>query len=190
VVADTNDKGIVACQGIFGKMKLLLISLYYILAYNLPHQYYPLGKYSSKLRSYLVRKILGHNCGQNINIQGKVLLGKFDDIKIGSNTAINENCRLRNANIGSNVLIAPEVYILHSGHGYSDLSIPINMQGETHYSRTNIADNVWIGARCIILPGRSIGSGAIIAAGSVVVNDVVKNSIVGGNPAKLIKYRK
>jgi chloramphenicol O-acetyltransferase type B len=52
-----------------------------------------------------------------------------------------------------------------------------------------IEDNVWLGTRVIILGGVTIGEGAIIQAGSVVVSDVPKYSIFGGHPAKLIKYR-
>ena len=52
-----------------------------------------------------------------------------------------------------------------------------------------VEDDVWIGARTVILSGVRIGQGAIIAAGSVVTKDVEPYSIVAGNPAKLIKYR-
>jgi len=57
-------------------------------------------------------------------------------------------------------------------------------------SSVTIGDNVWIGCNCIILPGFTIGSGSIIGAGACVVNDVAESSIVGGVPAKLIKFRK
>lgn len=54
---------------------------------------------------------------------------------------------------------------------------------------TIIGDGVWIGMRSIILPGVKIGEGVVIAAGSVVTKDVEPYAIVGGNPAKLIRYR-
>ena len=136
-----------------------------------------------------MRTLLKDRCGKNIKVQGKVLLGKFNDISIGNFTSINENCRLRNADIGNDVLIAPEVYILHQGHRYLDKSISIRVQGETFYKKTIIEDDVWIGARAIILPGRLIGRGSIVAAGSVVTRDVDPYTIVGGNPAKIIKRR-
>lgn len=155
----------------------------------MPSQYFPLGKISCKLRFILWKRILKSNIGTNVKIQSGVLVGKFADIKIGSNVAINENSRLRNVDIGNYVLIAPEVYILHSGHGYSIKDIPMYDQGETHYAKTIIEDDVWIGARSLILPGRKIGRGSIVAAGSVVTKDVEPYSIVGGNPAKVIKLR-
>jgi len=52
-----------------------------------------------------------------------------------------------------------------------------------------IEDDVWIGTNAIILPGRRLGKGSIIAAGAVVTRDVEPYAIVGGNPARLIKRR-
>ncbi len=59
----------------------------------------------------------------------------------------------------------------------------------TEVEKTTVGNDVWIGARCTILDGVTIGDGAIIATGSVVVKDVAPYSIVGGVPAKLIKKR-
>nr|WP_142784468.1 acyltransferase [Changchengzhania lutea] len=171
-------------------MKTIWIFFYYFIGYTTPHWYFPAGMFFSKVRAFLIKKVLKEKCGSNILIQGKVLFGKFDDVSIGNNTQISERSRLRNVSIGNDVLIAPEVYVLHSGHVYDKIDLPIIEQGETFYPKTNIEDNVWIGARTIILPGRRIGKGAIVAAGSVVVKDVEPYSIVGGNPAVLIKFRK
>ena len=54
----------------------------------------------------------------------------------------------------------------------------------------NIGNDVWIGARCIFLPGVNVGDGSVIGTGSVVTHDVEPYSIVAGNPAKLIRMRK
>ena len=170
-------------------MKSLWLFIYYAIGYSLPSQYFPFGKISCKLRGFLIKHILNKDCGKNIKIQSQVLFGRFTDITIGDNTAINERSRLRNVCIGSDVLIAPEVYILHSGHSYSRIDIPIKLQGETFYSKTIVENGAWIGARSIIMPGKRIGEGAIIAAGSVVTKSVPPYAIVGGNPASIIKYR-
>jgi maltose O-acetyltransferase len=164
--------------------------LYYLIGYTTPHWYFPTGTFFCKVRAYLLKKALKEKCGTNILIQGQVLFGKLDDVSIGNNTQISERARLRNVSIGNDVLIAPEVYVLHSGHGYNRTDITMLEQGETAYPKTIIEDDVWIGARAIIMPGRIIGKGSIVAAGSVVVKDVASYSIVGGNPAKLIKVRK
>ena len=86
-------------------------------------------------------------------------------------------------------MIAPYVYILHSGHNFESKEITMRFQGEKFYPKTIIEDDVWIGARSIINAGKKIGKGAIVAAGSVVTRDVEPYTIVGGNPAKTIKKR-
>ena len=65
----------------------------------------------------------------------------------------------------------------------------MNQQGASDFHPVNIGNDVWIGARVTILPGVKIGNGAIIGAGSVVTKDVPDFAIVGGNPARVIKYR-
>lgn len=82
--------------------------------------------------------------------------------------------------IGSNVTIAPQVYIL--AH---DASTKIPM-GVTKVGRVNIGNNVFIGARTIILPNVTIGDNVVIGAGSIVSRNVESNSVVVGNPARKI----
>ncbi|MEA3423389.1 MAG: DapH/DapD/GlmU-related protein, partial [Bacillota bacterium] len=76
-----------------------------------------------------------------------------------------------------------------SNHNFSEKDIPMIMQGDSEPAPVVIEDDVWIGARTVILPGVVIHEGSIIAAGSIVTKDVQAYSIVGGNPAKLIKMR-
>ncbi|MFA0498290.1 CatB-related O-acetyltransferase, partial [Vibrio sp. 10N.222.46.A1] len=57
-------------------------------------------------------------------------------------------------------------------------------KGDTH-----IEDGVWLGMRAMVMPGVTIGEGAVVAANSVVTKDVAPYSIVGGSPAKVVKYR-
>lgn len=170
-------------------MRKISLFLYYFIAFHLPSQYFPLGKIACKVRYFLWKWILGDRIGSSVKIQSNVLVGKFDDIELGSFVAINENVRMRNVIIGDYVLIAPDVYILHSGHCYENVNVPIYLQEETSYPKTIIENDVWIGARSVILPGRIIGKGSIVAAGSVVTKDVPPYTIVGGNPAKFIKNR-
>jgi acetyltransferase-like isoleucine patch superfamily enzyme len=63
-------------------------------------------------------------------------------------------------------------------------------QGIRKYDQTIVESDVWIGAGVILLPGITIGTGSIVAAGAVVTKSCEPYSVIGGNPAKLIKKRK
>ena len=80
-----------------------------------------------------------------------------------------------------------ECMVITSNHNYEGKAIPYD---ETHINkRITIGDFVWFGNRVTVVGGVTIGDGAIIAAGSVVTKDVPSCAIVGGNPAKVLKYR-
>lgn len=68
-------------------------------------------------------------------------------------------------------------------------SVPPHLSQLPHKGNTVIANDVWLGRECVIMPGVHIGSGAIVAAHSVVTSDVPPYAVVGGNPARLIKMR-
>ncbi|WP_144023636.1 acyltransferase [Paenibacillus sp. FSL H8-0548] len=106
-------------------------------------------------------------------------------MKIGGNCSIQpgvifdySHCWL--ISIGNNVTIAPHVYIL--AHDASTKLIT----GYTKIGCVTIEDDVFIGARAVIMPGVILGKGSIIAAGSVVTKSVTEGCIVAGNPAKVI----
>ena len=105
----------------------------------------------------------------------KLTIGEFSSI--GDRTQI--HC-CRNVSIGDYVLISWDVNILENNfHTTTD--------GMIGSSPISIEDRVWIGCRVIILPGVTVGEGAIIAAGAVVTKDVPKGTLVAGNPAKVIR---
>ena len=109
------------------------------------------------------------------------------ELIINKNTHINKDCIVDfsgKLEIGSNVTISESVNIQTHSHGLYPRSKPIKMP-------LIIEDNVWIGAHVIILPNVDIiEKNSIIGAGSVVTKNVSAHSIVGGNPAKLIKTHK
>lgn len=129
--------------------------------------------------------------------------GVFDEtrVKIGDYTYGNINCLMNDNNarliIGSFVSIAPGVtFALSSEHNMNSIStypfkhVLINGANEAlTKGDIIIADDVWIGYNAIILSGVHIGQGAVIAAGAVVSHDVPPYAVVGGVPAKIIKYR-
>lgn len=88
--------------------------------------------------------------------------------------------------IGNNVIIAQNVVFSGLNHGYQDINIPITDQPCTS-ANIVVEDDVWIGANSVITAGVSIGKHAVIAGGSVVTKNVPSYSVVGGNPARVLK---
>jgi len=116
------------------------------------------------------------NASSSISIGNRSTIGFSTFIYASSQISIGHDC-----------MIAPFVYIVDSDHGIN-LGTPMNLQ--KNISRPIlIGSDVWIGAHSIILSGVKIGDGAVIAAGSVINQDVPANTIVGGVPAKIIKER-
>lgn len=160
--------------------------LYNLLAKNLPMSCMPYSYGFRQLRNFLFRKST-LICGKNPRIERNVYISPR--ISVGNNVTISENVKIRaNAMIGNDVLIGPGVHIITVNHGFSRLDVPMRLQEEAP-AGVIIGDDVWIGTNSIILPGVTIGSHAIVAAGSVVTKDVSEYAIVGGNPAKIIKIR-
>lgn len=90
---------------------------------------------------------------------------------------------------GNNFHSGVECMIITENHNYDEGNmIPYDATNYT-YKTVIIEDNEWLGNRVLITGNTTIGEGAIIAAGAVVCKDVPKYAIVGGNPAKIIKYR-
>ncbi|WP_372753013.1 DapH/DapD/GlmU-related protein [Mariniflexile sp.] len=107
-------------------------------------------------------------------------------LSMGENSAVNARCRLDNRggiHIGDNVSISSDVTILTADH---DMDAP-NFQGRVR--GVTIADYVWVGTRAMIMPGVTIGKGAVVAAGSIVTKDVPPYHVVAGIPAKFVKER-
>ncbi|HVI48415.1 MAG TPA: DapH/DapD/GlmU-related protein [Chitinophaga sp.] len=90
--------------------------------------------------------------------------------------------------IASGVIMGPHVSIYTANHRYEGATA-IPYDGATVLRPVRISENVWIGGSVIIVPGITIGEGAIIGAGAVVTKDVPPMAVVGGNPAKVIKFR-
>jgi len=84
--------------------------------------------------------------------------------------------------------MGPSVKIITRNHIFRDKTVPIRIQGETELPVV-IGNDVWIGANVVILPGVTVGNGAIIAAGAVVNKNIPEFTIVGGVPAKGIGMR-
>ena len=90
--------------------------------------------------------------------------------------------------IGDDCMVAPFVYVVDSDHGM-DRTRPMNRQPNLT-APVRIGADVWIGAHAVVLKGVTVGDGAVIAAGSVVREDVAPWAIVGGVPARVIGERR
>lgn len=169
-------------------MKKVYAFLYYFFASKLPNTNVPFGMFFSNVRCFFLHGFL-KSFGKNISIGHAVFFGDGRDIELANHIQINEDAWIRNVRIGNQVMIGPRVMILNYGHQTS-LDQPMIFQEIRRYEQTIIEDDVWIGASAILMPGLVIGTGAIIAAGSVVTKNVAAFTVVGGNPAKFIKMRK
>jgi len=172
-------------------MNFLFFLTYRLIAMNLPKSTKPyIGKIAKVLRAKLASKLFKES-GQNINVEKGVRFAFKNNIAIGNNSGIGINAIIPpDLKIGNDVMMGPDCIIYAANHKFSDVNIPMNKQGHSPNQLTTIGNDVWIGGRVIILPGKSIGDGVIIGAGSIVTKDLDSYGIYGGNPAKLIKKRK
>ncbi|GAB3656154.1 hypothetical protein GCM10028791_27780 [Echinicola sediminis] len=141
----------------------------------------------------------GIHLGENVTIGRYAMIRPTNNyggplgegLKVGDNSSIGHLSYIGCSGyieIGNNVMMSPRVSIYSENHNFEHTDLPMKDQGVTR-SFVRIEDDCWIASNSIILAGVTIGKGAVIAAGSVVTKDVAPYSIVGGNPAKLIKFR-
>jgi virginiamycin A acetyltransferase len=147
------------------------------------------------------RKLLGYWLKKNpwVKVEKSVkfplltkVLGTSTHIK--ENTIINGPMTIKGSApviIGKYCSIAENLFIISSNHNINkaDLQGEFTIPSDINKGTINIGHNVWIGDNVTILPGVIIGNGAVIGAGSVVSHDIPSFAVVGGVPAKIIKYR-
>jgi acetyltransferase-like isoleucine patch superfamily enzyme len=109
------------------------------------------------------------------------------NVEIGSNTLIGiSNTLIGPIFVGSNVITAQNVVMSGLNHNYTNINIPILSQ-EISTKPIYISDGCWIGANAVITAGVTVGKNSVVAAGSVVTKSVPDYSVVGGNPARILK---
>ena len=125
-----------------------------------------------------------------MNVERGCYFGSGHMIEIGHNSGIGVDCRVpANLRIGNDVMMGPEVLVIGRNHKFEEVGTPMRLQGYREAQPVIIEDDVWLGARVILLPGVRIGRGAIVGAGSVVAKDVPPFAICAGNPARIIRFR-
>lgn len=105
------------------------------------------------------------------------------NVHIGKRVFINNNliCMSRGGiEIEDDVMIGPGVSLLTANHDFSDHWV-------LECAPIHIKHNAWVGARAVILPGITVGENSVVAGGAVVTKDVEPNTVVGGNPARVIR---
>lgn len=176
---------------------MILELLYYGFARFLPKSTMPIvGKLSCGVRrgicKHIFRKDETHKC-LDLNVEKGAYFGNGKNFTVGNEVGLGKDFKSINriVTIDDYLMMGEDVLFLGGGHNFDRTDIPMGHQGGKGLTPLHIAGDVWIGARAIILPGcRRIGHGTIIGAGSVVTKDVPDWAIVGGNPAKIIRYRK
>ena len=167
----------------------------------------------TKTKNYLINKFVKKNSVfwntniasgtslNNVHVKERVSFAKNASIsnsKIGKYTSIGRNTKITHTEIGSFCSISWDITINAIEHPYDRLtmhafpylpSYGFVEQRESFYKKVIIKNDVWIGANVVIMPGITIGNGAIIGAGAVVTKNVQDYEIVAGVPAKHIKFR-
>ncbi len=108
-------------------------------------------------------------------------------VQIGNNSRIGMgNVIIGPVKIGDNVILAQNIVMSGLNHKYTNVHLPIYLQGETT-AQITVEDDCWIGANVVITAGVTIGEHSVVAGGSVVTKNVQPYSVVAGNPAKMVK---
>ena len=134
--------------------------------------------------SALAKELFGHDVFADGGFVMPGLTGVcFDRVKMGKGVMIMNNCLMMargGITIDDGAMIAANAQLISNNHDLHDRMI-------LTCKPVHICKNVWIGAGATILPGVTVGENAVVAAGAIVTKDVAPNTIVGGNPAKVIR---
>ncbi len=134
----------------------------------------------------LVLKCFGAKIEWSANVYSSVKIWAPWNLEIGKNSSLGPHVDCYNQGkitIGSNTIISQKTYLCASTHDYNQNDFPLILKPIT------IGNGVWVAADAFVGPGICIEDYAVIAARSAVVKNISKNTIVGGNPAKIIKIR-
>lgn len=138
-------------------------------------------------RSEILKSIFGKT-GKSFCVKPNFRCDYGYNIYVGENFFANYDCIILDVckvTIGDNCMMAPRVCIYTATH---PLEAELRISGLEYGKPVTIGNNVWLGGNSVIAPGVTIGDNVVVAAGAVVVKDVLDNVVVGGNPAKIIKY--
>ena len=155
-----------------------------------------LRKIFYRINEHFLKRQLA-SCGKKVRLYGNCS-GHFKHVYIGNNCSIGPNNQfntlIANIKIGNYVMTGPDVLFLTGNHttnivGKYMINISNTEKNVIDDQDIIVEDDVWIGARAIILKGVTIGKGSVVGAGAVVTKTIPPYSIVGGVPAKILRRR-
>jgi acetyltransferase-like isoleucine patch superfamily enzyme len=153
---------------------------------------FPLPPFVGSRLRVKVLNLFGFHIGAGSSMWGLPKLigsGKLHQkLIVGQHSLFNVDCFLDLAGpitIGNQVILGPQVMLTTGAHKIGEAT---TRAGELSPRPIVVEDGAWLGARCTVLPGVTIGRGAVVAAGAVVNKDVACNTLVGGVPAKVIRH--
>ncbi len=125
------------------------------------------------------------SCGTNVKVRARVSFINPEHISLGDNVSINQDAYFLGAggiSIGDEVRIGPGAMFITTGHPPKDHT-------QVTHKPISVGNNVWIGARAVLLPGVSVADGGVVGAGAVVTKDVAAHTTVVGVPARAVTSR-
>lgn len=146
----------------------------------------PFGSRLFKKWRVLVLKCFGAKIEWSSHVYSSVKIWAPWNLELGANSSLGPNVdcyNQGNISIGANTVISQKTYLCASTHDYTKKDFPLLLKPIT------IGKGVWVAADAFIGPGVCIENNAVIAARSTVIKNVEANSVMGGNPARLIKFR-
>ncbi|SDJ15525.1 maltose acetyltransferase domain-containing protein [Salimicrobium halophilum] len=138
-----------------------------------------------KKRTELVKDLFGS--GDSLYIEPSFRCDYGENIHVGEDFFMNFDCVFLDVceiRFGDRCQVAPGVHIYTATH---PLDAKERSAGKEYGKPVTIGDDVWLGGSAVINPGVRIGDRAVVAAGAVVTKDVPADTVVGGNPARVIK---
>ncbi len=124
--------------------------------------------------------------GDDVVIKDRVHIGASRArIQIGSNCFVGNNVWIGGTGdiaIGENCMLGSNTVVISSNHDFSVISVPYHL-GKEIAAPIRIGSDVWVGANCVILPGVTVGDGAVVGAGAIVTRDIPSGTLAVGNPA-------
>ena len=168
-------------------MRWVAIMLYYTI--------YVVRGCTNRFLSFFYKKMF-RGCGSNVRFSALTSDFTYRNVTIGNDVYIGPHalflCTESQIFIGNKVLFGPHVTIIGGDHRITDVGRFIYDVLDKHPEDdqdVHIEDDVWIGTNTTLLKGVTVGRGAVVAAGALVTKDVPPYAIVGGVPAKVLKYR-